>query len=258
MKKKNFLNFSILAGFLMIFSMMGCVSSNKLQSIIYFNQIKDTLLASQIQNADPTIEIGDRLSIVVTAQNSESVVPYNIGFSQNEGNMGYLVESDGTIQFPQLGKKKVIGLTRLKLVEILKNELIKYVNDPIVTIRFLNFKVTILGEVSSPGTKNILDDRLNVIDAISLAGDLTTFANRTKIMVIRQKDGKREFGEINILSRNVFNSPYFNLKQNDILYVEPTFKKIESENSFLKNLSITTSIISVVSTLIFLVINLTK
>ena len=150
------------------------------------------------------------------------------------------------------------GLTRKQLIEILTNELLKFVNDPIVTIQFMNFKVTVLGEVLSPGTKSIADGKVNIVEAISLAGDLTTFSNRNKILVIREVDGKREFGEVNMLSRNIFNSPYYYLHQNDIVYVEPTSKKLENDQSFVRNLSITTTIISVISTLIFLIINITK
>lgn len=254
MKKYRFfvlITISIVA----LFNLNSCKPHNKLNSLIYFNQIKDSLLSTEIQKMESTIQVGDRLAIVVNAFNPESAIPYNLN---NNNNVGYVVENDGTIQLPQLGKKKVIGLTRKQLIEILTNELLKFVNDPIVTIQFMNYKVTILGEVLSPGTKSIPDGKVNILEAISLAGDLTTYSNRNKILVIREVDGKREFGEVNILSRNIFNSPYYYLHQNDIVYVEPTSRKLENDQSFVRNLSITTTIISVVSTLIFLVINITK
>ena len=254
MKKDSFFILIIISIFV-LFNLNSCKPHNKLSSIIYFNQIKDSLLSTEIQKVEPIIQVGDRLAIVVNAFNPESAIPYNLN---NNSNVGYVVENDGTIQLPQLGKKKVNGLTRKQLIEILTNELLKFVNDPIVTIQFMNFKVTVLGEVLSPGTKSIADGKVNIVEAISLAGDLTTFSNRNKILVIREVDGKREFGEVNMLSRNIFNSPYYYLHQNDIVYVEPTSKKLENDQSFVRNLSITTTIISVISTLIFLIINITK
>ena len=254
MKKDRFF-ILIIMSIVVLFNLNSCKPHNKLSSVIYFNQIKDSLLSTEIQKVEPIIQVGDRLAIVVNAFNPESAIPYNLN---NSSNVGYIVENDGTIQLPQLGKKKVNGLTRKQLIEILTNELLKFVNDPIVTIQFMNFKVTVLGEVLSPGTKSIADGKVNIVEAISLAGDLTTFSNRNKILVIREVDGKREFGEVNMLSRNIFNSPYYYLHQNDIVYVEPTSKKLENDQSFVRNLSITTTIISVISTLIFLIINITK
>ena len=254
MKKYRFF-ILIIMSIVVLFNLNSCKPHNKLSSLIYFNQIKDSLLSTEIQKVEPIIQVGDRLAIVVNAFNPESAIPYNLN---NSSNVGYIVENDGTIQLPQLGKKKVNGLTRKQLIEILTNELLKFVNDPIVTIQFMNFKVTVLGEVLSPGTKSIADGKVNIVEAISLAGDLTTYSNRNKILVIREVDGKREFGEVNMLSRNIFNSPYYYLHQNDIVYVEPTSKKLENDQSFVRNLSITTTIISVISTLIFLIINITK
>ena len=254
MKKYSFF-ILIIMSIVVLFNLNSCKPHNKLASLIYFNQIKDSLLSTEIQKVEPIIQVGDRLAIVINAFNPESAIPYNLN---NNSIVGYVVENDGTIQLPQLGKKKVNGLTRKQLIEILTNELLKFVNDPIVTIQFMNFKVTVLGEVLSPGTKSIADGKVNIVEAISLAGDLTTFSNRNKILVIREVDGKREFGEVNMLSRNIFNSPYYYLHQNDIVYVEPTSKKLENDQSFVRNLSITTTIISVISTLIFLIINITK
>lgn len=245
--------------FLLFISLSGCVSSTKLSSITYFKNVGDSLLSTQIQYSEPKIQIDDQLSINVNALNPESALPYNLNVSQGDIYANsYLVEKDSTIHFPQLGKIKVVGLSRVELINNLSKELVKYVNDPIVTVQFLSYKVTVLGEVRNPGTKSFPNGKVNIIDAISAAGDLTNFANNSKIMVIRESKGKREFGEINLLSRNIFNSPYYHLQQNDIVYIEPTIKRLENENSFIRNLSITTSVISVVSTLIFLIINLTK
>ncbi len=235
----------------------GCKNQSKLAGVVYF-QNKDSLLVSLVQNEEPKIQVGDRLSIVVSALNAESVTPYNLYSSPSSGLGGYLVEKDGKIQVPQLGEKDVAGLTRVQLQSILVKELSKFITDPMVTVQFLNFKVTVLGEIAKPGTIQIPEGKLSIIEAIGLAGDLKQYSNRSNILVIREKNGVREFGVVDILSRQVFNSPYYNLAQNDIVYVEPLVDKVESSQAFIKSLSIITTVISLVSTLFFIVLNISK
>ena len=235
----------------------GCKNQSKLAGVVYF-QNKDSLLVSLVQNEEPIIQVGDRLSIVVSALNAESVTPYNLNSSPSSGLEGYLVEKDGKIQVPQLGEKEVTGLTRVQLQRILVKELSKFITDPMVTVQFLNFKVTVLGEIAKPGTIQIPEGKLSIIEAIGLAGDLKQYSNRSNILVIREKNGVREFGVVDILSRKVFNSPYYNLAQNDIVYVEPLVDKVESSQAFIKSLSIITTVISLVSTLFFIVLNISK
>ena len=236
---------------------------------MYFNEGGDTTLAKIVQSTEPVIQSGDRLSIVVNAANSLSAAPYNLGSSTSGasatgastgGAGGYLVEADGTIQFPQLGKIAVAGMKRKQLVDLLSATLTKYVNDPIVTIEFLNFKITVLGEVGHQGTFNIPEGKVTLIDAIGLAGDLPFTARRDNITVIRERNGVREFGRINVLSKNAFSSPYFVLKQNDVVYVEPTKDKVAAatDQSFLRNFTIATSVLSVFTTVVVLVINIIK
>ncbi len=235
---------------------------------MYFNQQGDTTLAKIVQSTEPIIQPGDRLSIVVNASNQLSAAPYNLGSSATgtsgggatTGGGGYLVEADGTIQFPQLGKIQVAGMKRKQLVDVLSKTLVKYVNDPIVTIEFLNFKITVLGEVGHQGTFTIPEGKVTLIDAIGLAGDLPFTARRDNITVIREKNGIREFGKISVLSKNAFSSPYFVLQQNDVVYVEPTKEKIAAatDQSFLRNFTIATSVLSVFTTVVVLVINILK
>jgi polysaccharide export outer membrane protein len=240
--------------------LQSCNTKQKLSKIVYFNEQGDTTLSKFVQNIDPIIQPGDRLSIVVNALNPASAAPYNLSpTTGGSATGGYIVEADGTIQFPQLGKLQVAGMKRKQLIDVLTKTLVKYVNDPIVIIEFLNFKVTVLGEVGHQGTFNIPDGKVTLIDAIGLAGDLPFTARRDNITVIREKNSKREFGKVNLLSKNAFNSPYYVLQQNDVVYVEPTKDKVAaSDQTFIRNFSIATSVLSVFTTVVVLVINTIK
>jgi len=246
-------------GLLLLFLLQSCATQKRLNSLVYFNEPGDSTLAKVVQNYEPVIQAGDRLSIVINAANALSVAPYNLGASGSGAAAavaGYMVEDDGTIHFPQLGKIKVVGLKRKQLIDLLSEKLAEFVTDPIVTIQFLNFKITVLGEVGHPGTINIPDGKVTIIDAIGLAGDLPLTARRDNIMVLREQNGQREFGRINMLSKNAFSSPYFVLQQNDVVYVELTNDKVAaSDQSFTRNISILSTVISLVTTVTFLVIN---
>lgn len=240
----------------------SCNTEKKLSSLVYFNEPGDTTLSKVVQSVEPVIQPGDRLSIVVNALNPLSAVPYNLGSSSGGATPtagGYIVESDGSIQFPQLGKIQVVGMKRKQLVDYLSKTLVKFVNDPIVTIEFLNFKITVLGEVGHQGTFSIPEGKVTLIDAIGLAGDLPFTARRDNITVIRERNGVREFGKVNLLSKNAFSSPYFVLQQNDLIYVEPTKDKVAaSDQSFIRNFSIATSVLSVFTTVVVLILNAIK
>jgi polysaccharide export outer membrane protein len=243
-------------------ALQSCNTEKKLQSLVYFNEQGDSTIASIVQPVEPVIQAGDRLSIVVSALNPASVAPYNMASTTSSATTatgGYLVEDDGTIHFPQLGKLPVVGMKRKQLVDQLAKALVKYVNDPRVTIDFLNFKITVLGEVGHQGTFNIPEGKVTLIDAVGLAGDLPFTARRDNITVMREKNGKREFGKVNLLSKNAFSSPYYVLQQNDVVYVEPTKDKVAaSDQSFIRNFSIATSVLSVFTTVVVLVINAVK
>lgn len=258
--------------------MLACNTGKRLNTLVYFNEQGDSVLAKKIQNYEPLISAGDRLSIVVNALDASSAAPYNLGSSSpavgsfsspgsasssaTSANRGYIVEADGTIHFPQLGKIRVAGIQRKQLIDSLTQRLVKYVTDPIITVEFLNFKITVLGEVSRPGTLNIPDGKVTLIEAIGLAGDLPVTARRDNILVIREKNGQREFGHVNMLSKNVFNSPYFVLKQNDVVYVELTKEKVAATDlsgSILRsNISLAATALTVISTIVILIINFRK
>lgn len=153
---------------------------------------------------------------------------YNNGYNNN--NRGYLVETDGTINYPLLGRLKVAGLTRRQLVDMVQDKLEKggFLKDPIVTVRFLNFRISILGEVSRPGTYSISSERITLFEALSLAGDLTIHGRRDRVAVMREIDGVRTILYHDLRSMDVLQSPDYYLKQNDMIYVEPNRVRAEA------------------------------
>ena len=241
-----------------------------MQQLVYLQDstTEDKLI---VQNIQPTIQPGDRISITVNAFNPTSAAPYNQGGGlqsvttpQATGSSilptpGYAVQPDGSIQFPQFGKIEVAGKTLQQLNFLLTGMLQKFVTDPLVSVTFLNYKIMVLGDVNRPGPIPVPDGKINIIEAIGIAGDLTMFGKRDNILVIREQNGKREFGRVNLLSKNVFNSPYFHLQQNDVVYVEMNKNKaLSSDQLGIRNVTIATSIVSVLSTLALVIINLTR
>lgn len=187
-----------------------------------------------IQNL-PQLEIqpDDLLSIRVRALDPIAAEPFNVdpmGGNMNMNMMagggmrpliGYLVSREGTIDFPMLGTIKVIGMTTDELKELLLNELDPFLKDPVVLVRFLNFRITVLGEVSGPGTYFVGQERVTLLDMLGQAGDITPYGNRTNVLVIREQNGQRVTERMNLHNRDIFESPFFYLQQNDVIYVEP-------------------------------------
>lgn len=261
MKKTHFKLLHIATSLVIINLLFGCAGRAKLVNTIYFNERSDSLKALIVNNYEPVIQPGDRLKITITALDPLSVAPYQKNMSEKNVGIveGYEVENDGKISIPQLGKINVAGLKRSAAADTIANRISKFVDEPTVNVQFLNFKVTIMGEVNQPSVQTIADGKTNILEAIGLAGEITQFGRKDNIMVIREVNGKREFGTINLLSMNIFNSPYYNLHQNDIIYVEPVrSKSYYNDQALMRNLSVITSVLSVISTIFILIINITK
>jgi polysaccharide biosynthesis/export protein len=215
----------------------SCVSNKKvLQRSLYFREVKDSLLNLSIAKFEQKFKPGDMIYIgVITPHEGSSKLFNQPNFASGaagEGGapMGYLVENDGHIIFPVLGKIGVVGYNKQQLTDTLTTKLRHYIDSPIVSIRLLNYKVTVLGEVNKPGTYSIPNERVTVLDAIGLAGDMTLFGVRDSVVVVRNNNDKVEIGTLNINSGKIFNSPYFYLQQNDIVYVEMNKRKITSSD----------------------------
>ena len=210
------------------------------------------------KHAGIVIQPKDMLSIVVSSRDPElvtmfnlPVVSYQAGSETVSGGaaqrlLGYVVDNDGRIDFPVLGPIQVAGLTRWELAELIKNRLIKdgLLTDAVVTVEFMNFKVSVLGEVNAPGTYSIEGDKVTVLQAISLARDLTIFGLRENVSVIRERDGERVIYEVNLCDVSMFNSPAYYLQQNDVVYVQPSEIKARQSTTDDKSLRMTSIFVS--------------
>lgn len=218
----------LVAAVLMV-SMGSCVSNKE---IIYLQDEEGINALEAIVKVEPKIQQDDLLSINVSALDAEAALPFNLFEAGNTTSLPkpitYLVNSEGDINFPVLGKIKVEGFTTKEITNHLTEALAIYIKNPIVNIRLMNFKVTVLGEVKSPGTYPVPNERISILEAIGMAGDLTIQGKRQTVVLVREQNGKRTFVDIDLTSREILNSPYFYLAQNDVLIVEPNKSKINS------------------------------
>ncbi|MGJ7029764.1 polysaccharide biosynthesis/export family protein [Niabella hirudinis] len=224
---------------------LAATSCRTSRNLVYFNNLPPGGDTAQIVNKmSAKIEKGDILGINITTLSPEynqlfstGAVPQpqvaiqpsstvtgttiNAAGATDLTRNGFLVDENGLVNLPVLGKTAVAGLTRREAQDQITAAVAKTAKDPIVNIRFLNYKVTVIGEVTRPGSFNVPDERVNVLEALGMAGDLTPYAIRENILVIREKEGTRTMQRINLADKNVFNSPYFYLQQNDVVYVQP-------------------------------------
>lgn len=249
-------------------SLVGCTSS---RDIVYLNNTKgDTANLSSLLNSklefETPIQKNDQLWITVGGPNAADLIALNSamgmvgaggGAMMQQGGaqiLGYLVEADGTIKMPYVGKIKAVGLTRIQLEEYLQKAFSDYTKDPIVNVRFMNYRVTVLGEVSKPGTYTIPTERMTILEAIGMAGDLTIFGRRNEVLVLREIEGKREFGRVDLLSREILNSPYYYLRTNDVVYVEPAPARFFARERLPQFLTVASGALSIVA----IIISITK
>jgi polysaccharide export outer membrane protein len=191
------------------------------------------------------------------AQNQGQML--NQGGQGNNGNytpelfMGYLVDPEGYINFPVVGRLKVDSLTIAEVEQLVSDGVKPYLKDGVVNARFLNFKITVLGEVNVPGYIRISSQRINMLEAIGLSGDFSPYANRTNVLLIREQNGRRTYERFNFQDERVISSPYFYLQQNDVLYVEPIKAKVATvQDPFARGLTYGTALLSVVTLLVAL------
>lgn len=251
----------------------SCAST---KHIAYFqnisNNIKDSSGSISGFMPNPVIQPDDILLINVSGDNPIAALPFNQGATSYNAptligatsttesvygkaadtRLGYLVDGDGKINFPVLGPLSLKNMSLIQAQDTLQKLLTPYLKGPLVNIRFLNYKVTVLGEVDAPGTYTIPNQRINLLQALGLAGDMTIFGRRTNVLVIREKNGKREYGRINMNdSKSLFNSPFYYLQQNDVVYVQPRKSKVwNTDQTTLRNISIMATILSAVSILV--------
>lgn len=253
--------FTLIILLIILVSNSSCSSTKSFQNM---NYLADSVTESaQIigENSKVVLQPGYRLSILVTALNPIAAQAFNIGgggtgsvteaISSGESVLqtGYLIDDEGSIQFPQLGRINVKGSTTQHLEKLIQKSLLQYLTDPIVRVNIINFKVNVLGEVNKPGTINV-QDGITILEAITRSGDLTINGIRDNILVVRLKGEKREFGKVNLASNNIFNSPYFYLQPGDVIYVRMNKNKILlSDANQQRKLSLVSILFASISTL---------
>ncbi len=249
--------FKTLLTLLCIISLSSCVSSKK---ILYFQDGTTPVTTETLQVFEPKIQTGDLLSINISAMNAEAALPFNLyetpiigNYATNLKPLDYLVNAQGDINFPVLGTLKVAGMTTLELTSSLTEQLIKYLKEPIVNIRIVNFKVSVLGDVLRPGAFNVANERITIVEALGLAGDLTIQANRSTVILMREAEGERKFISIDLTNKDLFKSSYYYMAQNDVLYVAPNKTKINSSGVG-TNTGIIISSLSLLITLVAIII----
>lgn len=253
---------------LAVVAVLALSSCKNTQEIAYIHDApRDTamVMTGEFSNG---IQVNDLLSIYVESETPESTIQFNQetnkiamsnGSPMNPGSStvsGYLVNHDGDIIFPVLGKIHVLGLTHNELAALIEQQLISdgHITDPKVTIKLMNFRVCVLGDVSRPGQLVVAGERLTIFEALSMVGDLTLYGQRHNVTVIREENGLRTIGEIDLSSQSVFDSPYYYLHQNDVIYVEPNMrqkKNAERDPMLLTYVSTGVSILSTVTMMVY-------
>lgn len=258
--------------YLIVLAVLFGTACTSPKEVIYLQDVQPLKQQVIEQKYEMTIHEDDLLSIIVNSKDPELALPFNMPMvsyqlGSNNGStgqqrvVGYLVDTEGDIDFPILGKIHVAGMTRKEITSYIKQSLLErnLIKDPIITVQFLNFKVSVMGEVAGPGSFNISSDRITLLEALSMAGDLTIYGRRDRVAVIREEGGKRTILYHDLRSSDIFNSPCYYLRQNDIVYVEPNKAKagqsgINQNNSA----SVWFSAVSILTSIVTLIITITK
>jgi polysaccharide export outer membrane protein len=223
--------------FVIAFAISSC-SSRK--NLTYFNQLNEKSISLVNQNFEPLIQTGDILYVGITSAdplsslefNSSNVQPAQAGAGAGQMALsvttGVLVGADGNIEIHKIGRLLAKGKTKTQLTKDIQQKLLPYLKEPVVNIRFMNYRVTVLGEVNRPATINITNESVSILEALGLCGDLTPYGNRKNVLLIHENNGVKEFYRLNLNDSSIFNSPHFYLQSNDVLYVEPNNTKAYS------------------------------
>ncbi len=246
----------VIIGFQVIFFVASCTST---KNAVYFNDTQTATFSTSGDRVETIIQKNDILSISITSDNAEASAIFNttnnyiISSTTATGNSiqssGYLVNSDGNIEMQLLGIIKAAGLSKKQLEENITKLILdkKLLIGPIVNIRQLNFEVTVLGEVNHPTVITVPSEKISLVKALGLAGDITIYGKKDNVMLIREVNGKRTVNRINLNSKDFFDSPYYYLQPNDVIYVEPTRAKVASVSRSKEFLPVIISALSLVA-----------
>ncbi|MBC9908880.1 polysaccharide export protein [Chitinophaga varians] len=248
---------------------MGIFSCATPKNITYFKDVPDSLQNKEVDQASyktPVIQVDDILQVSIqtldpnatTLLNQQNTASWPVtgtpGSSTaptSSGVAGYLVDKEGYITLPLIGKLLVKDKSTSQVRDEIKAKAAEFYKDPVVNVRLANFKVTVLGEVARPSTYVMPNEKVTLLDALGMAGDLTIYGKRENVLLIREKDNKKEFVRFNLNKSNLFASPYYYLQQGDVVYVEPNKSKIAStDGARLRNITIVSSALSVLIVLL--------
>ena len=259
---KYFLLIKKIIPFLFVILLFSCASR---KDVVYYQNIDGTKSNGNTNSYEVKIQPDDLLLIIVSAEDPEIALPFNLRtisientnrpniVTGQETNQTYLVDAKGMIDFPILGSMKVGGLTRTEVLKMLKDKIAIYIKDPIINIRITNFKVSVQGEVTLPGTYNVVSERITLVEALTMARDLTIHGRRDNILIIREIDGVKSYNRVDITQADFINSPFYYLAQNDVVYVEPNKNKVNGA-AVGPNTAVLISITSLLITLVTLIV----
>lgn len=220
--------------------MFLCLSCASRKDIVYYQNIDGMNTQQNVNSYEVKIQPDDLLMIIVSAEDPEIAIPFNLtsvaiptatnlqAVVGQQTIQSYLVDRNGNIEFPVLGKLQVGGLSRTEVLQSLKDKIAVYIKNPIINLRIMNFKVSLQGEVNMPGTYSIASERVTLIEALSMAKDLTIYGKRDNILVIREINGAKSYNRIDITKADFINSPFYYLTQNDVVYIEPNKTKVNA------------------------------
>jgi polysaccharide export outer membrane protein len=257
------LNFSIkkLSFLFVILFLFSCASR---KDIVYYQDIDSATFKDKVNSYEIKIQPDDLLMIIVSGDDPEIAAPFNLknyttvnpakqDIAGSQATQLYLVDTDGYIDFPVLGRIKVGGMPRSQVVQLFHDKISVYIKNPIINLRLMNFKVSVQGEVTLPGTYNVTSERITLLEALSMAKDLTTYGKRDNILIIREIENKKTYNRVDITKSDFMNSPFYYLAQNDVIYVEPNKTKING-SVVGPNTGVIISVTSLLITLITLIV----
>ena len=203
------------------------------EDVVYFQNTGNFETIVGKNDFTPKFKVDDLVSIHVSTLDNEASVPFNLFRGASEGGItpeqvDYLIDKEGEIDFPVVGKIKISGLSPEETRVLIRERLSEYLKDPIINIRLMNFRITVLGEVNAPGTYPVNSEKVTILQAIGLAGDLTIKGQRENVMVIRDFDGTKVYRRIDLTKKEALNSPVYYLTQNDVVYIEPNQSAVQS------------------------------
>ena len=250
--------------FLFVLLLFSCKSRTEL---VYYQNIDGLASPEHSSSYEIKIQPDDLLMIIVSADDPETAIPFNlstisvpsaingrtINARGQESLQSYLVDASGSIDFPVLGKLQVGGLSRSELMQLLEGKISKYIKNPIINIRLMNFKVSVQGEVNLPGTYPVSSDRVTLIEALSMAKDLTIYGKRDNILIIMEVNGVKSYNRVDITKADFINSPFYYLAQNDVVYVEPNKTRVNGA-AVGANTGVIISVTSLLITVITLIV----